>query len=679
MRRLAAGLALSLLPGFAFAAPDLALKRVMLSSGGVGYFEYEAEIDGPATLGLDVPLDEVDDVLKSLTVFDNEGGVGGIELPGRDGSRAAFGDIPLDPSALNSPLAYLNGLQGIEVEVAGPRSMTGRIMQAETVMTEVPGRDGAPPAQVPRTRVTLLTSDGLRQFVLEESESVQVTDPKLRDGIGKALEELRRASSHDKRHLTLRIAGKNRRTVRVGYVVAAPLWKTTYRLVLPEAGKDKAVLQGWAVLENESGVDWNGVELTLQSGNPVTFRQALYRTYFVQRPEVPVEVFNRILPPEDIRARPMEMNAAKAMPPPPPAPEGALEETTVTAGKRAAGMQSVPMVMDSIAASAEPTQETEAEASVVFRLAKPVMLAAGHTASVPLLDRQVKAESVDLARDGGEHPLAAVKLTNDTGSGLPPGVLALFSPGEDAFFAGDARVGSLPAGETRLLSFAEDLRSTVDWKQPATRTLTTLAAADGVLRVKEKSRTTRVIAVTAPVAAAQRVLVEIPRSDNDEIEIEGGKPAGMEETKDAWRLPYDLKAGETRTVTVHVDSTSFDTIALNADAAGRVLAYADAEGLAPEAKSALQRLAQFQRAAAAQDEEKKRLEAVANSIAADEARIRENLKAVAPGDSLHTRLVKQLETDEDSMAAARHDIDQATAAADKARRDLAEAVTGLRL
>jgi hypothetical protein len=59
----------------AFAA-DLTLKRVMLSSAGVGYFEYEADVDDAATLGLDVPLDQVDDVLTSLVVFDSAGGVG---------------------------------------------------------------------------------------------------------------------------------------------------------------------------------------------------------------------------------------------------------------------------------------------------------------------------------------------------------------------------------------------------------------------------------------------------------------------------------------------------------------------------------------------------------------------------------------------------------------------------
>ena len=55
------------------AAAELAPKRVMLSSAGVGCFEYEAQVDAPASLGLDVKLDEVDDVLKSLVVFDAAG------------------------------------------------------------------------------------------------------------------------------------------------------------------------------------------------------------------------------------------------------------------------------------------------------------------------------------------------------------------------------------------------------------------------------------------------------------------------------------------------------------------------------------------------------------------------------------------------------------------------------
>ncbi|MFI4983231.1 MAG: hypothetical protein ACHQIO_23000 [Nevskiales bacterium] len=196
-------------PGF---AADLALKRVMLSSAGVGYFEYEAEVDGPAQLGLDVPLDQVDDVLTSLVVFDSQGGVGTVELPGRDTTRASFGDVPFGPDALRSPVDTLNSLQGVEIAVQGPRPMTGRIVHAERVTETLPAAQGQPAAIVQRTRVTLLGAEGLRQFVLEDVDSIQVTDPVLRARIDRALESLRREANQSLRHLTLRSTGNGRRT-----------------------------------------------------------------------------------------------------------------------------------------------------------------------------------------------------------------------------------------------------------------------------------------------------------------------------------------------------------------------------------------------------------------------------------------------------------------------------------
>ena len=77
-------------------AGELALKRVMLSSGGVAYVEYAAEVDGNAELPLDVPLEQVDDVLKSIVVFDSKGGVGSASLPGRQPLEQSFHDLPFD-------------------------------------------------------------------------------------------------------------------------------------------------------------------------------------------------------------------------------------------------------------------------------------------------------------------------------------------------------------------------------------------------------------------------------------------------------------------------------------------------------------------------------------------------------------------------------------------------------
>jgi len=133
------------------AAQELVLKRVMLSSGGLGYFEYEATVEGDATLKLTVSLPQVDDVLKSLVVYDDKGGVGSLSLPGREPLAQAFKDLPFDQDSLGSPADLLATLKGAEITVGGSRSISGRIVsvQDETVTTN----DGK--ATTKRTRVTL--------------------------------------------------------------------------------------------------------------------------------------------------------------------------------------------------------------------------------------------------------------------------------------------------------------------------------------------------------------------------------------------------------------------------------------------------------------------------------------------------------------------------------------------
>src|SRR3954464_12087746 len=121
------------------AAATLALKRVVLSSGGVGYFEYEAPVEGEATVTLDVPLDQVDDVLKSLVVYDSGGTVGEVTLPGREPLARGFADLPFDPAALNSAVDLLNALQGSEIRIVGPRSLGGRLVHVDQETVTGPG------------------------------------------------------------------------------------------------------------------------------------------------------------------------------------------------------------------------------------------------------------------------------------------------------------------------------------------------------------------------------------------------------------------------------------------------------------------------------------------------------------------------------------------------------------
>lgn len=651
-------------------AADLLLKRVMLSTGGVGYVEYAASADGPATLGLDVPLEQVDDILKSVVVFDSQGGVGGIELPGRDSAHAAFSDVPFGPDALKSPADYLNALQGVAVSVIGPRPMTGRIVRAEHVREAAPP-PARPDATVERTRVTLLADDGLKQFILEDAEAVQVDDPGLRDRITQALESVRRESGRDMRHITLHSVGTGQREIRVGYVATAPLWKVSYRLVLPMAGADRARLQGWAVLENQSGTDWNGVQLALQYGNPVTFRQAIYRSYYVQRPEVPVEVLGRLLPNVDTRAT--------SLPAPSPersAPAGMAAMKSMVAPAPAAAPAPPPETAD-MAAPAEQTQAVEGTEETVFVLANPVDLAAGHTASVPILDRDVPAERIGLVAFDKPHPLAAVRVTNDGTSSLPAGVLTLYDPTGAAAFAGDARLGGLPAGESRLLSFAEDLRTAVTWHSEEGVIIASLTAAKGIVTIAERHRWTGRIALAAPAGDARHLLIEIPKSLGETL-VQDGTPGPVEETVSAWRLAVSLAAGETRTLTVHVDQVTSEQTAL-IDDDSVVMRLLGEQGLTDAAKASLRHLADLRAEEASHRAEHDGLRAEIGTVEHDEDRIRSNIAAVPANDTLHGKLVRQLEAAEDRLATLGHAADQAQEAADQAHKALADAVAGLKL
>src|SRR5882757_3039738 len=273
-------------------AAELSLQLIMLSSGGVGYFEYEAVVDGNTTLSLDVPLDQVDDILKSLVVYDDGGTAGEITLPGREPLTQTFVDLPFDRAALDSAPALLNALQGAEVRVTGAKPMNGRLLRVVEETSR--GTDGL---AIPRDRVTLLTDGGIEQFILEDADSVVFVDPELQKKVAAALSRLAAHRSDGRRRLTLESHGTGSRSIRVGYVIGVPLWKASYRLSLPGDPKaDRARLQGWAILENFSGQAWYDVSLTLLSGNPVTFRQSLFESYYVARPIVPVEVAGRVLP-----------------------------------------------------------------------------------------------------------------------------------------------------------------------------------------------------------------------------------------------------------------------------------------------------------------------------------------------------------------------------------------------
>ena len=116
-------------------------------------------------------------------------------------------------------------------------------------------------------------------------EGLSFTDAALQLQVNLVLSRLGENRGRQERELEIALSGSAGGTVGLGYLAEMPLWKASYRLV---ARSGDGLLQGWAILENASGQDWRDVQVTLIGGSPRALRQALFASYFVPRPEVPV-------------------------------------------------------------------------------------------------------------------------------------------------------------------------------------------------------------------------------------------------------------------------------------------------------------------------------------------------------------------------------------------------------
>lgn len=684
----------------AVSAAEPELKRVMLSSGGVGYFEYEAEIDNDAQLELDVRLDQVDDVLKSIVIYDDKGGVGSFRLQSEASMDEIFRDLPFGPKALTSMDRMLDAMKGTEIQVSGPRPMTGRIVSVVEESESIGDL-----ATTTRHRVGVMTDTGLQHFILEDTKAVKFTDADLNERVMTALEKAAAQSGQDSRKLLITSKGDEKRTLTIGYVVEAPLWKASYRLLLPQEDlskplsdietKDnnkKARLQGWAVVDNASGQDWSGIELTLTSGNPVTFRQALYATYYLNRPNVPLEVMGNVLPSPDeggiARGRLQARTEAdgygaeeqaylyapsKAMP---PSPEPMADMAV-------AGAAAPEMLLEARNAANQQTQSAEAFAHIEFSFKHPVTVDAGQSLVVPIIDRNVPAERIHVhdpsqtQSAGLEHrPFAAVRLHNDSDTSLPPGALTLYDvTDKGTVFVGDARIKTLPKGDHRFISYALDEKTFVDKQyrnKPDTVTLAKLS--NGVLQRGVIDNFIYNYTLKAPENERRRLVLVIPDTN---AEFDNSEKFVYEKTKHAHRVQVDLDPGETREVKLNFLRKRFQSTRFINYSLKEMGLLFDNVDLDNSMRQTVEDIMSLKRTIDGADTAIRNAERKVDAVFREQERIRENIKALDKSSSIYQRYLRKLDAQEDELEAESKTIDAETAKRDKASAELQTLISNL--
>lgn len=621
------------------------VTSVVLFKHGVGYFERHGSITGEAAVELSFRASEMNDVLKSLTVLDHDGG--GVSSISYESTQPL--SKQLEDFAIHIPEG--RAISGLLGQLVGTRTVIWRADgKSEGVITGVePFTRHEGQATIEGHRVALWV-DGiaLESHDLADVRRVELTDPALRKDLQHLLDILIGAKKKDKKRLTIFARGEGERSLTVSYVIETPVWKTSYRVLL--YGEQTAI-QGWALVDNTQDEDWTEVSLTLVAGLPISFVHDLYSPRYKRRPVVVVEEELAYAPPVLETGIPM---AGAAPPPPmmpgaPPAPAPVARRSMAAAPARA---------MPPPPPQAVTTRTQEVGDLLHYTIDNPVTVRRQQSALVPILHRDFKGKRIAIYNPDvrEQNPMSALLFNNSTGLTLEGGPMTVI---EDGSYIGEAMLDTIKPDEERVIPFSVELgcRVQVDHRSDLAD-VHRARLASGTLRLRRYRRSRRIYAIANKTDRAIDLFLDHRFTRGYEL-VDTHKP--VERTDSFLRFRFDVPAKQTMEFVVtekgeETESISISTTDMETLGVWLKNGYVDAA-----THGALAEIAALVTEVGVLGREMEAHESAIKKIFENQGRLRENLKALGTGADekrLRERYVSELAGEEDRIGALRKAIDE---------------------
>ena len=526
--RISSSLSFLLAASLVLQSADLPVKQVTLYKHGIGYFERAGTVAAGEEVRLDFKNTDMNDVLKSLIVFDANGGkISGIRYDSNATLQQQLEKYPFTIGANEMLSHFLDRIKGAHLEVnVGDGKQTGIILGARSIVTG--GRDSR---EISSEQVTLLLDSGaIASFDLAGVRSLQLLDPHLQEQLKRYLTTIAQANSKDKRSVYIDSSGSANRSLRLSYITPVAIWKSSYRLSLDPANSR---LEGWAIVDNTTDEDWSNVKLSVVSGRPISFISLLDTPRYGNRQVAEL--------PEDKAAGPVVYSGAA--------------QSTVVAGELAAlpaprqmaKAQSVRPVEERLGAMAQTVTVTNSSVEGAtgatlgelfeYNFAGPVTIKKNQSAMLPFLQDKIAARKLLIYKDGdGDHPVNAAEVTNNTAKTLDGGPITVY---EDGAYAGEALVETFKAGDKRLIGYAVDYGTLVqtDDESDDNKIVREISAKQGILTLRYAERATTTYSVKNVDSKAKTLIVQQEGTDYKVL-----SPKPLERTSTAYRFEVRLPA-----------------------------------------------------------------------------------------------------------------------------------------
>jgi hypothetical protein len=536
MRNLLSGSFAILLCSSAALPADLPVQQVTLYKHGIGYFERAGSVPAGEEVRLDFKNSDMNDVLKSLIVFDANGGkVSGIRYDSNATLEQQLEKYPFTIGNQEMVSTFLDRLKGAHLEVAvGDGKQTGVILGARPVTTSAQTRE-----TVNEQLTLLLDAGAISTFDLAGVRSMQLLDPRLQDQLKQYLQTVAEAKSKDKRSIYVDSNGSASRSLRLSYITPVAIWKSSYRLSLDAAAPR---LEGWAIVDNTTDEDWSNVRLSVVSGRPISFVSLLDTPRYGNRQVAEL--------PEDRAAGPVVYGGALAAVP----GAGLNVQEQMGAGHgggtgggafRIASAAPVPKAMMPMATqSVEVTGSSSVAGATGATLGElfeynfpgPVTIKKNQSAMLPFLQDKISARKLLIYQQSdGDHPVNAAEVTNTTSKTLDGGPITVYDGGS---YAGEALVETFKAGDKRLIGYAVDYGTLVTTDSGGgEKLLRQISANEGVLTLRSAVRETTTYTIKNVDPKPKTLIVQQKGTDYTVL-----SPRPSERTASAYRFEVRLPA-----------------------------------------------------------------------------------------------------------------------------------------
>ncbi len=662
-------------------AADLPISRVVLFSSGVGYFERAGTVQGNTTVELSFRVDQINDMLKSMTLQDMGGGtIGAITYAPQDPLSHTLRSFSVDVIGNESLADLLRSLIGAKVNVVtADATVKGTVMGVEQQEKSVD--DNVVTFEV----VNLLTDKGIVQVPIWHMKSVTLAEEKLSSDLTKALAAIAGSRDLDKRTVKIELNGAGAREVAIGYLLETPVWKTSYRLMTQ---KDGLFVQGWAIVENTTDADWESVRLGLVSGQPISFIENLYEPLYVQRPVIQPQIAAiarpRIYEGAFLRDDVYGADAAPAAPQmamPAPAPAEMRRSAMGTGGTPTAGYamsksagESLALDDAGVAAAAEGGKVGEL---FQYAISTPVSIARQQSAMIPIINQAVEGRKVSIynASQNAKHPFNGIKVKNSSNLHLMGGPITVFDGG---VYAGDALIDDVPPGDERMIAYAVDLGVRVDSTSAdkSDALAVSLKVVKGLLTATSKQVAEKTYTIKNVATDDRLVVVEHPLRSGWKL-LEPAK--ADERTEDLYRFHVPVAAGKSATLKTLEERPVSQTIWLKDTDTDDLGMFLRVRELSEPMKAALTKLRDMRGAINAIDTQIEEREGRLEEIGEEQERIRQNMEQLDHDSDLYRTYVTKFAEQEKEFETLREEIKKLKADSAVKEKELTDYVESLNI